>query len=121
MANKNRSGERETYWRDVVARFGTSGLSVRAFCRREKLEESAFYFWRRTLADRDGKPVTKPRSTSKRAPASPAFLPVTIRRGATSATSGVALELPSGAVLRFSESMPVERIAAMIRALEAAT
>lgn len=61
MANTNRSGEREAYWRDVVARFRTSGLSVRAFCRREKLVETAFYFWRRTLAERDGKLPTKSR------------------------------------------------------------
>ena len=119
MANKNRSGEREAYWRDVVTRFGTSGLSVRRFCRREKLHESAFYFWRRTLADRDGKTPTKRRPTSKRAVVSPAFLPVTIRRDALPPTSSSTLELPSGAVLRFNDSMPVDRIAALIRALEA--
>ena len=120
MANTNRSGEREAYWRDVVARFGTSGVSVRAFCRREKLQESAFYFWRRTLADRDGKLSSKARPALKRA-ARPAFLPVTIRRDALLPTSGLTLELPSGAVLRFSEAMPVERVAALVRALEAAT
>lgn len=118
MANKNRSGEREAFWRDVVKRFGSSGLSVRAFCRREKLQESAFYFWRRTLADRDGKTPTKRRPTSKRA-ANSVFLPVTIRRDALSPTSGLSLELPGGGVLRFSEAMPVERIAEVIRALEA--
>lgn len=120
MANKNRSGEREAYWRDVVARFRTSGLSVRAFCRREKLQESAFYFWRRTLADRDDKLPPKSRPTSKRA-ARPAFLPVTIRRDASSPTSALTLELPSGSMLRFNEAMPVERVAALIRALEART
>lgn len=120
MANKNRSGERETFWRDVVTRFRTSGLSVRAFCRREKLQESAFYFWRRTLVDRDGKIPAKSRPTSKRA-TRPAFLPVTIRRDALPPTSGLTLELPSGAVLRFNESMPVERVAALVRALETAT
>lgn len=120
MANKNRSGEREAHWRDVVARFGSSGLSVRAFCGREKLHESAFYFWRRTLADRDRKPVTKSRPTSKRA-ARPAFLPVTIRRDVLPPTSGLALELPSGGVLRFSEGTPTARIVEVIRALETVT
>jgi transposase-like protein len=104
----------------VVARFRTSGLSVRAFCRREKLQESAFYFWRRTLVDRDGEVPTKPRPTSKRA-ANPAFLPVTIRHDILPPTSALTLELPRGGVLRFSESMPVEHVAALIRALEAAT
>jgi len=120
MANKNRSGEREAFWRDVVARFRTSELSVRAFCRREKLVETAFYFWRRTLAERDGKLPTKSRPTSKRA-ARPAFLPVTIRHDASLPTSGLTLELRGGGVLRFSDTMPVERVAELIRALEAAT
>lgn len=119
MANKNRSTEREAYWRGVVARFGSSGLSVRAFCRREKLPETAFYFWRRTLAERDGKLSTKSRTMSKRA-ARPAFLPVTIRREALPPTLGLTLELPSGGVLRFSEATPVTRIVEVIRALEAA-
>ena len=118
MANKNRSGEREAYWRDVTARFRTSGLSVRAFCRREKLVETALYFWRRTLAERDGKLPTKSRTTPKRA-ARPAFLPVTIRRNSIVPTSGVTLELPGGGMLRFGEATPVERIVDVIRALEA--
>jgi len=119
MANKNRSGEREAFWRDVVARFRTSGLSVRAFCRREKLVETAFYFWRRTLVDRDAKLPTKPRPTSKRVAVRPDFLPVTIRRDGLSPTSGLSLELPGGGVLRFSEATPVSRIVDVIRALEA--
>lgn len=43
MANKDRNGEREAFWRDVVARHDASGLSVRAFCQGENLPESAFY------------------------------------------------------------------------------
>jgi len=122
MANQNRRGEREAYWRDVVARFGASGLSVRVFCRREKLAESAFYFWRRTLAERDAPAANHgPRPTTQRPAAPPAFLPVTIRRDAPSSTSGLSLELSGGGVLRFGESMPVERIVEVIRALEAHT
>ena len=117
MANKNRSGEREAYWRDVLARFHASGLSVRAFCQSEKLAETAFYFWRRTLAERDGTPRPRP----KRIAASPAFLPVAIRRDAPARTSDLTLELPSGIVLRFSDATPAERVAALVRALEAAT
>ncbi len=49
MAKGKRKGQREQQWRGVVARFAASGLSVRAFCRRERLQESASYFWRRTL------------------------------------------------------------------------
>jgi transposase-like protein len=119
MAKRRQSGEREVFWRDVVARFGTSGLSVRAFCRREKLHESAFYFWRRTLAERDP-PEVRHGGTSKRTAVQPTFLPVTIRREASSRPAALSLELPSGSVLRFGETMPIERVAELIRALEPA-
>ncbi len=54
MANKDRNSEREAFWREAVARRDASGLSVRGFCQGENLWESAFYFWRRTLAEREG-------------------------------------------------------------------
>ena len=120
MANRNRSGEREAFWREMLTRFTASGLSVRAFCRREKLHESAFYFWRRTLAERDGE-APGVRSVAKSRDATPAFLPVSIRRELATPTSSLALELPSGVVMRLNDSLPVERIAALVRALEAAT
>lgn len=121
MAKRRRSSEREAYWRDVLARSRTSGLSVRVFCHREKLHESAFYFWRRTLAKRDNAPPAKRlRATSKSsAPGRPAFLPVTIRRETPPPASGLTLELRSGNVLRFGDGTPVERIAALVRTLEA--
>ncbi len=56
MANKRRDAGKERFWRDVLKRHAASGLSVRAFCEREKLTESAFYAWRRTLAERNTEP-----------------------------------------------------------------
>ncbi len=41
------ASERELFWRGKLTEFVASGLSIRAFCRREGLAESAFYFWRR--------------------------------------------------------------------------
>jgi transposase-like protein len=117
MAKRRRSLEREARWRDALRRHEASGLSVRAFCRREKLHESAFYFWRRTLAERDaeaasGATATKPKSVRSR---EPEFLPVVLRR--ESPTPGLSLELRSGNVVRFGASSP-ELIVAVIRALE---
>ncbi|QDT00872.1 IS66 family insertion sequence element accessory protein TnpA [Adhaeretor mobilis] len=61
MANKQRDPAKEASWRKTLQRFSTSGLSVREFCRREQVTESAFYAWRRTVAERDGtrKPTSK--------------------------------------------------------------
>ncbi|HZZ70664.1 MAG TPA: hypothetical protein VFE24_00305 [Pirellulales bacterium] len=51
MANKLRDAAKERFWRDVLKRFAASGLSVRTFCRDEKLAESAFYAWRRKVVE----------------------------------------------------------------------
>ena len=119
MANKDRNSEREAFWRDVVGRREASGLSVRAFCQGENVPESAFYFWRRTLAERAGKLPKRPRATSRRASAPAAFVPVRIRREALPLTAEVAQERSRGGVLWFSDSMSVSRIVDVIRALEA--
>lgn len=47
--------ERESRWQELVHRQRESGQSVRVFCRQAGIEESAFYWWRRTL-ERGGRP-----------------------------------------------------------------
>jgi hypothetical protein len=64
MARHERDLKKERRWRDVLARQAASGLSARAFCRREKIAESAFHFWRRTIRERDAE--TKPASPAPR-------------------------------------------------------
>jgi hypothetical protein len=106
MANRERDSEREALWREVLARFRSSGLSVRAFCRQERVSEPSFYAWRRTIAQREGQ---------KR----PTFLPVVMPRGPLSLeTPGISLELRDGRTLRLPESTSVERLVALIHALE---
>lgn len=38
-------------WRSLLAKFGTSGLSVPAFCRSEGFSAASFYRWRARLSD----------------------------------------------------------------------
>ena len=110
MANTERDSGRERFWRAAVARQAKSGRTVRAFCREEKLQESAFYFWRRTIAERDAR-----RSLT----AAPAFVPVVLSdRGVTSAAE-IAIDLRGGRTLRISDSIPPDRLAAIVLALEA--
>lgn len=45
---------RESRWRGLLEQQRRSGLTVRAFCFREGLRESAFHYWRREIARRDG-------------------------------------------------------------------
>ncbi|MGL4514268.1 MAG: IS66 family insertion sequence element accessory protein TnpA [Lacipirellulaceae bacterium] len=43
MAKVERDLEKERCWRELLARHASSGLSMRAFCRAERLTESLFY------------------------------------------------------------------------------
>ena len=51
---KERSKSKEAFWRRLVGRHERSGLSIREFCREHGQRETAFYFWRRELARREG-------------------------------------------------------------------
>src|SRR5262245_60100375 len=42
----------ESYWRDLIARWKTSGQSVAAFCAAHRVSQPSFYSWRRRLASR---------------------------------------------------------------------
>jgi len=66
MAAKQRDPHLEQFWRDVMAGWSASGLTVRDYCRRHRITETAFHYWRRELRRR-GTPAT-----------SPAFVPVTV-------------------------------------------
>jgi hypothetical protein len=107
----------------VLVRFAAGGLSVRAFCRREKLAESAFYFWRREIAQRDAAARAPSPDVRRRSP--PGFLPVLVND--VSAGDGrdggdrgaITLELIGGRVLRLPVSISAERLAELVAALEA--
>lgn len=49
---RGRDRRRETHWRGLVRGQRASGLTIREFCRRSELAESAFYFWRGELERR---------------------------------------------------------------------
>jgi hypothetical protein len=50
---KSRDKSKEALWRRTVRQQRQSGLTIREFCRKHHVRETAFYFWRRELADRD--------------------------------------------------------------------
>jgi hypothetical protein len=116
MAKRRRDAGREAFWREVLRRQAVSGLGVRAFCRQEKLAESAFHWWRREIARRDapkrptGRPSTRPAKP-------PAFLPV-VREHQQQREEAITIELAGRRVLRLPGSMPVGRLAEVVQALE---
>ena len=48
-----RDEQKERQWRQRIAQWQHSGLSVAAFCARHDLATPSFYAWRRTLQRRD--------------------------------------------------------------------
>lgn len=53
MVRRQRDPALELRWRERLASWVASGLSVRAFCRGRGLVETAFYYWKRQLRARD--------------------------------------------------------------------
>ena len=51
--SKGRDLAKEAAWRRRLARHADSGQSIRAWCRRHRVKEAAFHWWRRELARRD--------------------------------------------------------------------
>src|SRR5271167_3253899 len=49
MANPQRKAAKELFWREHLAAWRRSGLSVRAYCHRHALAQPTFYLWRRQL------------------------------------------------------------------------
>src|SRR5229473_5565969 len=73
---KRHDRQKEQQWRRWLKEWQASGLSVRAFCERQRLSEPSFYAWRRELAKRDAQ--------------RPAFVPVHV---VAEGDPGAALEL----------------------------
>ena len=117
MAKRRRDNQREAYWREVLDRQGHSGLSVKAFCDREHLAESSLYHWRRRISQRDQQAMAD-------SPAKPAFLPVAVHQDHPAEAGGadgqIAIQLRGGRVMRLAASMPMEQLAAILRAIEGA-
>ena len=102
-------GSRESYWRLVLARWKRSGLSVRAFCRAEGVNEPKFYSWRRELLRRD-QPQPDPK---------PAFLPVRVVADPPElATGGVEVVLANGRCVRVGIGFDPHTLARVVAVLE---
>ena len=104
MANMQRDAEKERRWRELLSRQAASGLSVREFCRRERLTESQFYAWRRTISERDGE-------------SSPSFVPMVVN-DQPKGDASIVIELTGGQVLKLPASISATWLAELVLALE---
>ena len=79
MSRQVKSSKQEV-WRSRLRRFESSGMSVRRFCRRERVSAPTFYQWRRRLAEERGQE------------GAPLFVPVRV-----TGSAAVEIRLPNGA------------------------
>jgi hypothetical protein len=119
-----RNSKKEQEWRERVQRWQQSGESVRAFCRREGLHESAFFAWRRELARRrqERQAVRTERKQVK--PSTPAkpirFLPVQVAvEDRTGDPGGVEILLDAGRAIRVRPGFDRQTLAEVLAILEA--
>ena len=86
-------------WRERSQRFARSGLTVAAFCGRERVSTGSFYVWRRKLAAESSATV---RVVDQRAAegVSPLFVPVRLPLESAGTAGRVEIELPNGAIVR---------------------
>ena len=125
MGRGQRDPALERRWRERLAEWTSSGLSVREFCLRQGLLETAFYYWRRELRARDVAAASRSSASQSRVSRSrvsqrpltkkspPTFVPVTV---IPDATVSVEVRCPSGHVVLLS-SYAAASLAALFAAL----
>lgn len=104
---------RDQFWRDAVAAFAASGLTVRAFCAAHGLNEKRFYTWRKNLGL---SPVGPPAASPADAPAARGFVPVRVVSDATAE-----VVLPGGVTLRFPVTADPAHVGRLVAAVRGAT
>lgn len=107
-----RSAAREQFWRRMLADWKSSGLAVRAFCRRHHLAEPTFYYWRQELARRDRQPSACREPATLVTP--PAFVPVRVV-----AHEPIEIVVRSGQIVRVAAGFDATHLRAIVEALEA--
>ena len=80
--------QRETAWRNRLARYAGSKLTVEAFCRSEAVSVASFYLWRTRLRNSQGNGLTAPRAVTVAA-ASPFIDLGSVRHRAISTTASI--------------------------------
>jgi hypothetical protein len=92
MARNERDPKCELIWRGHLERQKASGQSVRGYCLTHRLVETAFHYWRRTIAERDRE--------ARPANSVPAFVPVTVVDRPPAADTPIDIRLSGGHQVR---------------------
>lgn len=108
-----RDRQREERWRAIMREHARSGMSIRGFCRKSNLRETAFYFWRRELQRRKAEQKQRrPRrraDQAQQAAAVPAFVSVRVEEPKDAAEPAARIEIVLSGGRRVHVVAPVDR------------
>jgi transposase len=102
---EKKTEKREAYWRERVAAFERSGLSVKQFCEQQQITEQSFYVWRKRLRNQP--------------PMRFALVETGVAHPQVSAESGLELVLPTGERLRIGADVDPSTLRRVLEALRA--
>jgi transposase-like protein len=108
VSMNRRNGNKEQQWKLTIREAARSGMSISEFCRRHKLREKQFYWWRQRLA---GRLQSRRRPEGKQA----SFALVSDEHGSLDA--GIELVLGDGRRLRISKGVDEETLRAVLSAV----
>jgi hypothetical protein len=118
MAQGNaRDPKLERVWRRHLRRQLASGVTVRDYCLEYELRESAFYFWRREIAERD-RACAEVELAMASGQSAPAFLPVTVVEAPAPTPTAVDIRLSNGHRLRVRAGCDRQLLADVVAVLE---
>jgi transposase-like protein len=102
---EKKTEKREEHWRERVAAYERSGLSVKQFCEQQQIREQSFYVWRKRLRNQP--------------PMRFALVETGVAHPQVSAESGLELVLPTGERLRIGASVDPTTLRKVLEALRA--
>jgi transposase len=116
--SKPRDVGKEQFWRQAVADWQQSGLSVTAFCQQRQLQLPSFFRWRKLLSLRE-QPARPAEATTT---SSALFLPVQLRPQApVGAEPPFEVVLASGRLLRVRAGFDPAQLRLLLGVLEGAS
>jgi len=115
--SRTRDLAKEAAWRRRLDRHADSGQTIRAWCRRHRVKEAAFHWWRRGLARRDGEQSSLVRRDAE-TPAT-SFVPVHVPDDpARNGDPQIEIELTDGRRVRVTGAVNREMLTQVFDVLE---
>jgi len=112
-----RNSAKERHWRRLLRQWRRSGLTPRAFCAGQGVNESSFYGWRREIARRDVESEASSVAQQSSNAAAPAFIKLAITPDST-LPAAIEVIVAGRRVLRVRPGFDAGLLRQLVRLLE---